>query len=138
MEVAYLAQQNEIRRFGYLARRIHRIPPPAPLSCPFSNVVVPGMAYRGLGRPVKRRKEDWCQEAWMEEDDLLQEDFRHEQDLQKHLQHGLWIQEDGTKGRKMESTSGRALVLGAPNQDRSYGGKGASENWYGQQQGSWG
>lgn len=78
MKTYYPAQANEVRRFGYLAKHIRRLPPPTPLTHSFARTA---MANRGPNRPMKRRQEDWRQEAWMEEDDLLAEEFRQEKDL---------------------------------------------------------
>jgi hypothetical protein len=85
LDLYYPAQQHEVRRFGYLAKKIWRLPSPAPLSQSFAAVVGLGMANRGPFRPPKRRQEDWRLEGWMEEDDLLQEDFRQDQDLRRQL-----------------------------------------------------
>lgn len=44
---------------------------------------------REPGRMIgKHRQEDWRYEGWMDEDDLLGEDYRHEQDLRHRLLEG--------------------------------------------------
>jgi peptidoglycan/LPS O-acetylase OafA/YrhL len=70
METYYPASPSEVRRLGFLARRIRRLPPPVPFSTSFALVVEGGMANRGPSHPLKHRQENW-QEEWMEDDDLL-------------------------------------------------------------------
>lgn len=81
------ARHEEVRRFGHTARQVRRLGKPPPLSRTFASVVVEGeMARRGeqhQSRPGKRRVEH---EDWMEEDDLLGADERHEEDLRFKLQ----------------------------------------------------
>jgi hypothetical protein len=59
----------------------------------------------------------------MEEDDLLQEDFRHEQDLRCQLQRDSRFQEEGFKGRKQEGINPQALIPSGPDHERSFRGK---------------
>jgi hypothetical protein len=51
------------------------------------------MANREQRLVGKRRQEDW-----MEEDDLLDEDVRNEQDLRRQVQHGPRFQGEGDRG----------------------------------------
>lgn len=98
LDTYYPAHPGEVRRVGHLARRIRRLPPPAPLSKSFAQVVEREMANRGSSRPLKRRQErqeNW-QEDWMEEDDLLEE----EQDLRRQIQRGPRNLGDGCRGNQ--------------------------------------
>ncbi|KAG0513517.1 hypothetical protein BDA96_10G109600, partial [Sorghum bicolor] len=61
-----------------------------------------GMANQEQLRPPKRRQDDWRTEGWMEEDDLLQEDFKQEQDLRRQLQKDPRYPDGGAKGTKQE------------------------------------
>jgi hypothetical protein len=138
MDSYYPAHKHEVRRYRYLARQVRRLPPPAPLSHSFSSIVETGMANRDF-RPPKRRQEDWRNEGWMEEDDLLQEDFRYEQDLRRQLMRDS--RNPGDKGRRQEGTYSRALIPSNLNQDRVssgkilVGGRGESHHGQGQQGG---
>jgi hypothetical protein len=125
MDIFHPAQQQDIRHFGCLAKRIQRLPPPAPLSRSFSSTVELGMANHGPYHPMKRRHEEWRQEGWMEEDDLLQEDFKREQDLRRQLQKGQRSQEEGSKGRKPEGVGMRSMAVGFHDLDKAFSGKGA-------------
>ena len=124
MEACYPAQQQEIRRFGYLAKKVRRLPPPAPLSHSFSRIVEVGMANQEQLRPPKRRQDDWRTEGWMEEDDLLQEDFKQEQDLRRQLQKDPRYPDGGAKGTKQEGNYSQALVPSGPDHERVFRGKG--------------
>lgn len=138
MDIFHPAQQEDIRHFGYLAKKVRRLPPLAPLSQFFSSAVEGAMANRGPYRSMKRRQEDWRQEGWMEEDDLLQEDFNQEQDLRRQLQKGP-RQQDGSKGRKPDGAGVRPGGLGPQDPDRSFlgkgagGGRGEGNQWQNQQ-----
>ena len=124
METCYPAQQQEIRRFGYLAKKVRRLPSPAPLYHSFSRIVEAGMANREHLRPPKRRQEDWRTEGWMEEDDLLQEDFKQDQDLRRQLQKDPRYLDASVRGRKQEGNYSRALVPSGPDHERIFRGKG--------------
>lgn len=73
IDLAYPARLDSIRKYGFLAKKIRPTCPPPPLSASFAAVAMDH--WRG-----KRRQEDWRQEGWMSEDDLLGEE-RREQDL---------------------------------------------------------
>lgn len=85
LETGYTASKGDIRRFGYFARKVRKIGPPPPLRRSFVSAVgAESMARREEEqRAWKRRQEDW-----MEEDNLLEEDFREERDLRFKLQRG--------------------------------------------------
>jgi hypothetical protein len=81
LDIHYPARQDEIRRFGHIARCVRRLPPPAPLSCSFSSVVERGMVNCRPNRPMKRRRLEARRVD--EEDDLLKEDFKLEHDIRR-------------------------------------------------------
>jgi hypothetical protein len=66
LDSTYPAHIDEVRRFGYVARKIKATFPPCDLTTSFVEVV----RSRGMAQPNrimgKRR-----QEEWMDEDDLL-------------------------------------------------------------------
>lgn len=107
MDTYYLARLLEIRHFGHLARRIHRLPPPVSFHQSFARTVEKGMANRGPNQPLERRQEGW-QEDWMEDDDLLGE----EQDLRRQLQRGARNFGENSQGRRMESASHQGAIRG--------------------------
>lgn len=81
VDLGYPASKEDIRRFGYAARKVRRVGPPPPLLRSFASAVGENnMARREEDRSWKRRQEDW-----MEEDDLLEEDFRQERDMRFKL-----------------------------------------------------
>lgn len=96
--LGFPARGEEIQRFGLFARRVKHTRPPPLLHQSFAHAVAAGME-----RPWKRRG---GREEWMEEDDLLGEDYR-EQDLRHKLQ------------RSMGATSGSSdrQVLRGPRQE---------------------
>lgn len=81
LDILYPATRGEVRRFGYLARKVCSTHPPL-LTKSFAEAVNPStMAHN---RPTGKRR----QEEWMDGDDLLGGDLGKEQDLRLHLQRG--------------------------------------------------
>jgi len=125
LDTCYPLRLGEINRFGHLARRVRRLPPPAPLLSSFAKAVGKNMANRGLDRPMKRRQEDWRQEGWMDEDDLLEEDFKRDQDLRRQLQRVVRKPGEGAVGRRSEIPVNRVTGFGDRGQEWAGTGKGA-------------
>jgi hypothetical protein len=101
LDSTYLARADEVRRFGYVARKIKATFPPRDLTTSF----VEAVRSRGMAKP-NRIMGKRCQEEWMDEDDLLGGEMGQEQDLRRQLQRGTRGQMEanqvGFKGRRLE------------------------------------
>lgn len=120
LDIIYPASPWEVRRFGYTAKKLRAISAPKILSQSFAAAV---MANHKQGRVTgKRRQEEW-EEDWMEEDDLLGPDTRHELDLRHRLLEGRGGGEErraaGYNGHRYDSYGGRDSGQGPRDQGRS-------------------
>lgn len=81
--VGYPASRYDVQKYGHRTHKVRRIGPPPPLSKSFAAAVRNEMENRESDQKWKRRQDDW-----MEEDDLLGGDLKHEQDLRQKLLRG--------------------------------------------------
>lgn len=117
--IGFPARREEVRRFGFHARRVRRIGAPSPpLQRSFAHVVAEGSM---ADRPWKRRG---GHEDWMEEDDLLGGELRQEQDLQHKLQRGA-RSSSGNGGRCYDPQPDRSFECRDRYEQQWKGGKGA-------------
>ena len=110
--VGFPARQEEVHRFGHLARCVRRVGPPPPLSRSFASALKEGrMAWQDPPQQrIGKRRPNF--EDWMEEDDLLEPDRPCHQDLRHKLQRG-----GGREGAPREAVrrEWRARDLPPPN-----------------------